>query len=443
MGTRANLALTSGYRRSANQLTLDLLSIGDPAAPFGSVFRWDAGAPIQSAGPLVARVGPGTGGDSTFSAIDPGLTRPHTDEFTIALEASPSHATRFAVAGIARREASLVNLVNVGAPAAAYRMFSIPDANVDLIGTADDRPLPVYDRLPETFGRDRYVLTNPPQEPATMGALVVSAQVATPRLFLLLGATASASVGQASSRGFRATENDQDAIGEIFTNPNALTNARGRLFSDRAYTIKWTTVYRFPKDIRLGAIARYQDGQPFSRLVIVPGLAQGAEAVQAFANGRSRFAFTGTLDIRLQKGFRIGSSRVDAIADLYNVLDMRKEVEEYVVTGDRFRTANRRAAASGRAPWLQGLVLTRQSARRIAIQRLQLQIEAHRDATRVEAHLVVARLIFQRTGDRDRIPRRQQLLHVLCREDGHVAREPESFRIDLDAFVQRLEDVNL
>jgi len=67
-------------------------------------------------------------------------------------------------------------------------------------------------------------------------------------------------------------------------------------------------------------------------------LNQGAEAVRAFANGGSRFAFTGTLDIRLQKGVSIGATRLDAILDIYNVLNMSKEVEEYVVTGDRFRT---------------------------------------------------------------------------------------------------------
>jgi hypothetical protein len=337
LGTRARLALISGYRRAANQLTLDLLAAGDPAGPYATIFRWD-GVSTQPVGPLVARTGPGTRGDVAFSAIDPRLTRPHADEFAIGIQSNPSPHSRFSVTGIARREASLVNVIDVGAPASSYRVFFVPDAHVDLVGTGDDRPLPVYERLPESFGQDRYLLTNPAEQPATMGALVVSAQASTPRLFLDIGATASASVGQGGNRGFRANENDQDAIGELFTTPNAATNARGRLFSDRAYTIKWTMVYRFPWDIRLGAIARYQDGQPFSRLVVVPGLSQGVEAIQAFANGRSRFAFTGTLDVRLQKRFSIGARRLDAIADVYNLLNMDKEVAEYVVTGDRFRS---------------------------------------------------------------------------------------------------------
>jgi hypothetical protein len=333
LGTPLDLTLVTGYRRSANQLNLGLLAVGDPAAPVASVFRWD-----DVIGPIVARVGPGTGGDPAFSAIDSALQRPRTDEFVIGIDSRPTPRVRLGVMGIARRQTQLANVINTTVGIDSYTRFTIPDANADLIGAADDQQLPVYNRLTESFGKDRYLLTNPGQDAATMGAVVVTARVTTDRMFLYIGATASAAVGSGGNRGFRAVENDQDMTGELFTNPNALTYARGRLFSDRAYTIKWTTVYRFPWDVRLGAIARYQDGQPFSRLVVVPGLNQGVEAVQAFANGRSRFAFTGTLDVRLQKGLSAGGARVDGILDVYNVLGMTKEVEEYVVTGNRFRT---------------------------------------------------------------------------------------------------------
>lgn len=331
LGTRCQLSLVTGYGRSANRLQLGLLAFGDPAAPTARVFRWDHQAP------LVARMGPGTGGDAEFSGINPQLKRSHTDEFAIGLESRPRKTLRLAVTGIARRQTALINVVNIGVPLETYASFTVPDANVDLVKPSDDQQLRVYNRQPETFGRDRYLLTNPEMEPSTLGAVLITAQVASERLFLLIGATAAAAVGSGGNRGFRASENDQDVVGELFSNPNAATYARGRLFSDRAYTIKWTTIYRFPREIRLGAIARYQDGQPFSRLVVVPGLNQGVEAVQAFANGRSRFAFTGTLDVRLHKGFHLGAMRLDAMVDAYNVLNMRKEVEEYVVTGPAFR----------------------------------------------------------------------------------------------------------
>ncbi|HUE87381.1 MAG TPA: hypothetical protein VMO26_15005 [Vicinamibacterales bacterium] len=334
LGTPLNLTLMTGVRRTANRLMLELLTVGDPASPAADVYRWDA--LTDARGPLVARVGPGTGGDARLSALDPDLHRSTIDEFAIGLSAKPRAGLTLAVSGVARQQSNLVGLVNAGLSPGAFREFTIRDDNADLVKPDDDQDLPVYDRLPSSFAQDRYLLTNH-DDHASMGAVVLSAEASTPRLYLFIGATASAAVGPGASRGFRAIENDQDALGERTINPNAGTHVRGRLFADRAYTVKWTTVYRFPRDVRLGVIARYQDGQPFTRMVVVPDLNQGAEVIQAFPRGRSRFAFTGTLDVRLQKEIKLGHARLGLILDVYNVPGMRKETEEYVVTGPRFR----------------------------------------------------------------------------------------------------------
>jgi hypothetical protein len=328
---RHDLWLIGSYARRANALRLDWLAYGDPAAPFATV------AAATAPGTIVARVGPGTGGNPAFTAIDPGLGRPYTDEFVVGFERRRPH-TRYRLTGIARRESNLLGVVNTGAPQSSYSTISIPDAGGDLVGTEDDRLLTVYNRLPSSFGKDSYVLTNPDQQAATMFALELAAEHSTERLFMLFGATASAAEGSGSSRGYGPLENDQDIPGELFTNPNAQTYARGRLFSDRAFTIKWTTRYRMPYGFTVGAIARYQDGQPFARMVVAPGLAQGAEAVQAYANAGSRFTFTGTLDLRVQKSFVLGGATLDAIFDAYNLFTRSNEVEEYVVTGPAFRT---------------------------------------------------------------------------------------------------------
>jgi hypothetical protein len=321
-----------GYGRSANALTTNWLAFGDPAASVASV------AAASATGVVVSRVGPGTGGSPSFSAIDDNVKRPYTDEFVIGFEKRRSSRTRYTLTGIARREAQLLGVVDTEAPASSYATIGIPDAGKDLVDPSDDRTLVIYDRLPSTFGQDAYVLTNPGQEAATAFALRMTWEHSGDRLFTLFGATASAAQGSGGNRGYGPLENDQDIPGELGTNPNAATYARGRLFSDRAFTIKWSGLYRFPHDFTIGAIARYQDGQPFSRLVIAPTLNQGAEAIQAYPNAGSRFTFTGTLDLRVQKGFRVGSSRIDAILDAYNLLTRNNEVEEYVVSGPAFRT---------------------------------------------------------------------------------------------------------
>ena len=87
--------------------------------------------------------------------------------------------------------------------------------------------------------------------------------------------------------------------------------------------------------------ARYQDGQHFARLVILPSLNQGPEAVRAFRNGRTRFSFTSNLDLRVQKGFTLGGHRLVGIVEGFNVFNEHFEYEEATVTGaiSRQRTA--------------------------------------------------------------------------------------------------------
>ena len=333
LSERRSTGLVAGYARSANALTLNWLAYGDPAAPAARV------AAAARPGVLVARVGPGTNGNPSFSGIDEDLRRPYTDEFVAGIEAGRRESMRLALTGIARREGNLLAVVNTGVPASGYSSIELEDEYIFLRNPEDDRTLTVYNRLPSTFGRDTYLLTNPDLDTAHTLALKLTAEHATDRLFILFGATAYLSEGSGANRGYGPRENDQDVPGELLTNPNAATYPRGRLFTDRGFTIKWTTRYRMPYDITLGAIARYQDGQPFSRLVIVRDLNQGAEAVQAYPNGGTRFTFTGTLDLRIQKAFRIGAARLDALFDAYNLLTRSNEVEEYVVTGPAFRTS--------------------------------------------------------------------------------------------------------
>ena len=84
-------------------------------------------------------------------------------------------------------------------------------------------------------------------------------------------------------------------------------------------------------------MARYQDGQPFSRLAIVPDLSQGPEAINGYRLGRTRFTFTLSLDAHVEKTFSVAGARVAGIVDVFNLLNTRNEFEEDVTTGPTFR----------------------------------------------------------------------------------------------------------
>jgi outer membrane receptor protein involved in Fe transport len=188
---------------------------------------------------------------------------------------------------------------------------------------------------PYTFDN---VLTNAVGATARRLGAKLTVEYTGERLFVMFGAAAYEAEGRAASRGFQSSENDQGLVGEDPLFPNATIYDTGRLFGDRAFAGKVSAIYRFPRDWSLAAIARYHDGQPFSRLVIVPTLNQGPDLVRAFASGGSRFTFTATLDVRLQKMFTVQGYRVGGFADGYNLTNRNDEVEERVVTGDAFRT---------------------------------------------------------------------------------------------------------
>jgi hypothetical protein len=139
----------------------------------------------------VARAGPGSAGDGLV-VVDPGLKPPRTRELVAGVEAAPG-GWRLRLTAVDRRERNLLETVNVGAPSSSYDVSYIPDPSGDIAGPQDDQLLPVYDRRPETFGQDRYVLTNPADH-TSLHQLVVF------RVEKAFGARAMAALGATASR---------------------------------------------------------------------------------------------------------------------------------------------------------------------------------------------------------------------------------------------------
>ena len=330
----ADVAAVASYRRTAYQLPLNVLAVGDPSAPFADVSRPTA----TSIGPLVARVGPGTGGDASFTQIDPALERPTTDELVLALRARPRKGLELELARVVKRETSLLNYVDTGVLASEYSASQIADPSFVPDSPVGAAFVTALSRPAGAYGRDRYLLTNRTGDSATSWALEATVRMTTDRLMLLVGLGLTEANGPASAVGFLATENDQDSVGNMLVDPNAQTKVRGQLFQDRSHIGKIAAAYHLPSRVTVGAILRYADGQPFTRLVIAPALTQGPTAVRSYANGGSAFTYVGTLDVRVQKAFTVGRSDVAAIVDLYNVPNLGNEVIEHVVTGPAFRT---------------------------------------------------------------------------------------------------------
>lgn len=334
----ARLAAFGGYGRYLAGNPLNLLAFGDPGEVAFEVRRWldvDGSGTFDTgeAGTLIAN----QGRSRSVATIEPGLRAPTSQEWTIGAETRPTAYSVIRGAIIIRRQRDLVGAINVGVPLSSYRAYTVPDIGSDEGSAQDDQVLTIYGRLPQSYGQDAFLLTNPENAGVDYDGIELSYAINAPRWFVLVGATAYRALGLGGDLGAGPYENDQLVIGTRYAEPNASSNVPGRLFSDRAYVGKVSASYRAPGDIRLAATVRYQDGQPFTRLVIAPDILAGPYVVHAYQVGKTRFTYAGTIDARVEKSFTIGGRRLAIRADVFNLSNHRNEVEEDVVSGPTFR----------------------------------------------------------------------------------------------------------
>jgi hypothetical protein len=334
------LTVTAGYSWYRDRLPLNYLSVGDPNGPTGTVSRWDDRNADLFFAPSeltpIAYVG-SCCTSTVANVIDPGLKAPYAAEFFIGAEHRMG-AWRMRMTGVDRRERNMVALANTGVPLNEYVTMDVPDSGIDVDGTSTATTLRLYGRTPAMFGRDRYTLTNPDGLTSVyQGVDITVDRELFRRWFFRFGGSAYRIESTGASRGFQSIENDQGLLGEAFLSPNALTSAEGRSFFDRAFVIKLSGAYRAPGDVRIGIVARYQDGLPFSRMVLTDAFIQGRDLVMAIPRGAQRFTYMFTLDAKVEKDLTFGRRQVGLILEAYNLTDATIESEEYVVTGPDFR----------------------------------------------------------------------------------------------------------
>lgn len=321
------------------ELPLYFLTYGNSASLGGLAYPWkDANGDRKfqegEEGSLWRREGP------AFSRIDPDLERPRTDEYAVSLTKFFGRTFVLTFAGFYRQTRNLVETVNTGVPLDAYSKVSIYDPGDNRIpGDHDDLNLTVFNQNADTLGRDFFLLTNPkgpsPRVTRYRGLDLTLVKKFSPMTVFFFSATATEAVGT-TSPGNTEWENDDNIVGALDDNPNALLFARGRVRFDRAYTARLGMSFPLPLGFRLAALAKYYDGQPFARKIIVTGLNQGPFYVQAFPRGVARYEFNLTLDIRLEKSLKWGPGKGRIFLEGYNILNLAQATEENEWTGPEF-----------------------------------------------------------------------------------------------------------
>jgi len=317
-------------------LPLAYLAYGNPDAPGRQVYSWnDANHDLMyqpgEEGTLLRREGPLYGG------IDPSLRRPYTDEITASMTNDLGHGWFLMLAAFMKETRDLVATVNTGVPDSAYAPVTIHDDGDDRIpGTPDDLTFTVYDQDPATLGRDAYLLTNAGNRVSRYQGLDLTLlKKAGPDFLFYMALTATHAVA-VTNPGNTEWENDDGVLGTLYENPNAAINAKGRPRFDRAYTARIGTSFRGPLGTRIGAVAKYYDGQPFARKIVVEGLNQGLFYIQAHPRGVSRYEYNMTVDLRLEKTIAFKKGTLRLFLDGFNILNRNLATSENEWTGPDF-----------------------------------------------------------------------------------------------------------
>ncbi|MBN1271707.1 MAG: carboxypeptidase regulatory-like domain-containing protein [Candidatus Aminicenantes bacterium] len=319
-------------------LPLNYMTVGNTLALGGWVYRWndnnhDGLFQDDEEGILLRREGP------YFGRIDHDLKRPYTDSFAASLEKIFNNTLHISLCGFYRESRNLPATVNIGIPASAYDPALLFDIGDDRIPYShDDLEFIVYNQDPESFGHDFFLLTTPDAEKRMTkyrGLDLTLVKKHGERLLLYFSLTATEAEGT-TNPGNSEWENDDAILGSLYDNPNTMINARGRVRFDRAYTLRFGFSYLAPFDIRISGILKYYDGQPFSRMIIVPDFNQGPFTIQANPRGLSRYEYNRTINVRIEKIFKLGGSNLRFILDGFNLTNRNLATEENEWTSDLY-----------------------------------------------------------------------------------------------------------
>jgi hypothetical protein len=257
---------------------------------------------------------------STFrpsvNQIDPKLKDPRNDEIMFAYQRELASNWSLNVDWIQRWFNDLTFNEEIGIPANAYTPQTFTDPGPDnLVGTADDRPITLYNVLPQYRGQNVSFHTNfAGTQRYKAIELSVSKRMSDRWQFLGSYVWSRLDGDQLSTTGTLAGDPN---------NPNQVipSQVTGRGTNDQPHAFKLLGSYQAPYGITFGANYQALSGLPIDR-TFRAALTQGSTTVRADPRGTYRADFLNLLSVRADKGFRLGGQRrIGIVAEVHNVLN--------------------------------------------------------------------------------------------------------------------------
>jgi hypothetical protein len=259
-------------------------------------------------------------GGGINTRIDPDLKRPSQWEFSGQVQHELMARFSVSAAYYHRRIVDQYGIRNLLAPPESYTALTIANP----LGGS---PITVYNQNPATRGRIDNFLTNQDELWSRYHGFELKLEKRFANGGMILG-------------GFTAGRNRGNIRGSStdLNNPNNLINAIGAVGYDSTYQANVAGSWMLPFGIQWSGSLRTATGLPLRRVYtvtrsIVPNLTQVNQSIDVVPNGEYRLQNNNLLDMRIAKLVTIGRTRVEAIADIYNVLNSNATTGEVTTIG--------------------------------------------------------------------------------------------------------------
>jgi hypothetical protein len=243
------------------------------------------------------------------NSIDPDLKEPTTDEYTVAFSREMANDLGLNVSWIQRWYHDRTVDINVGIPVTEYTPRTLNDPGPDnVVNTADDGPITLYDVVPEYLGREAFFHTNFPGTQRYKG-LEISLNKRLSNRWQLMGS-------------YVWSRLDGDIVQDP-NDPNNLipTMGTGRGTTDQPHAFKLVGTWQAPWGINVGANYQALTGLPRNR-EFRASLRQGTTTVRAEVRGTYRNDFLNLLSLRGDRVFRLGDrTRISGFVEVHNLLN--------------------------------------------------------------------------------------------------------------------------
>jgi hypothetical protein len=238
------------------------------------------------------------------NSIDPNLKTPMTTEYTVGFERELAPNLGFSVLWLQRWFTDNYADVNVGIPPSAYIPHTFNDPGPDnLVGTADDRPITLYDVAPAFVGKDAFV-----RETVPGTVRYRSLELMLNKRFSKRWQVSGSYVWSRDDgilMGINGGTGDSRIVYDP-TNPNLALNSYGRQGGiDQPQQAKLIASYQAPWGVTLGTIYQGLSGLPLDRQFRAT-LTQGSTTVLADPRGTYRADFLNLLSLSAEKRVTLG-----------------------------------------------------------------------------------------------------------------------------------------